>query len=484
MVEKYFSLGGETMTELDGDSFWLEASSFVKQHLQPGDQLLAPLKFRPALSPVSYSSTYRQQASEFDWVLIHKGMLSKVDRSFLRQTLQQLHPVFANEVFVIFAKRQLSAGHAAPLHNGHFQAFLSLADPEAQLDAPPKVQSEPSAPSLRRWVRRWLGTERESGQMRAILDCSERIDENSRQVLTLLDRMQALERALGQNGQTRPGSAWIGSKTLLAQMSRQEFYERCRAACQTAYLGEGEILCRVLGTYMLYGDTTDVGILPHLCLNGYWEPWLTLAVLQTLKPGDACLDVGANHGYYALVAAGAVGPTGRVLALEPNFKLAELVRKSLEVNGFNQYAQILPLAASERSGDTVNLVVPHGNTGHASLHINANAADQVMAVQTTTIDELTADWPHVDLIKIDTEGAEAAVWGGMKQTVRRNPEIKIVLEFGSARYPQAQAFLEEILAEGFILRYVDYDAQIKPLSLERCLTERPESYWDLFLSRR
>lgn len=471
------------MTGLDGDSYWIEAGNVVKQHLQPGDRLLAPLKFKPTFSLVfPYSDTYSQQPTDFDWVLLHKGMLSKVDRGFLRQTLDQLHPVFANEVFVVFAKRSDLAIHPSrPLDAGHFQAFLTEVNPSA----PTSLSAGPqSLTSLRHRIQHWLGAERESGQLKAILDCSERIDQNSRQVMALLERVQGLEKRLGQSGQNRPSSAWIGSKTLLAQMSRQEFYDRCRAACQTAYLGEGEILCRVLGTYMLYGDTTDVGILPHLCLNGYWEPWLTLAILQTLKPGDACLDVGANHGYYALVAAGAVGPTGRVLALEPNFKLAELVRKSLEVNGFSDRAKILPLAASNRSGDTVNLVVPHGNTGHASLHINAAAADQVMAVQTTTIDELTADWPRVDVIKIDTEGAEAAVWEGMQQTIERHPEIKIVLEFGSARYPQAQAFLEAILAAGFLLRYVDHDAQIKPLSLERCLTERPESYWDLFLSRR
>ncbi len=450
------------MTELERD-FWQEATRFVKQHIQPGERLLAPLKLKASFPQVSpYRATYCQQPHEFDWLLFHKGMLSKIDRRFLRQTLEQLHPVFANEVFVIFTQRDELIG-LSTLDARHFQAFLQEIDPAGQQSG-----------GLRHRIRGWLGTEGQAGQMKAILDCSERVDQTNRQMQSLLDRVQRLEKLLTTSSGLAKSSA---------QLSKQDFQRLCRASCQTAYLGEGIMLCRVLGQYLLYADSQDVGIVPHLCMNGFWETWMTLAVTRLLQPGWHCLDVGANHGYYTLLMAGAVGATGRVLALEPNFKLAELVRKSIEVNGFNNCAEVMPLAAAHQSGEMVNLIVPHGNTGHASLHINAAPADQVMAVQTVTIDDLTADWPQVDLIKIDTEGAEQAVWGGMKQTIRRNPEIKIALEFGSARYPKAQEFLEAIQSEGFNLRYIDHDAQLQPLSIQRCLTERPESYWDLFLSR-
>jgi FkbM family methyltransferase len=477
------------MTGSGEDSFWLEAKDFVNQYLQPGDRLLAPAKFKSAFSLVSvYGASYSQNAAQFEWVLFHKGMMGKIERGFLRQTLDQLHPVFANEVFVIFAKRADLPGQL--LNTNHLQAFLNEVDPRTRLATAAAKSSGSSGRlrTVRRRIRNWLGTDSEvqSSQLEAILDCTERIDYNTRQTQVVLNRVEALEKVVDQvlPGANRPTSAWMSSKTLLAQMSRQEFYDLCRAACQTAYLGNGEILCRILATYLLYGDTTDVGILPHLCLNGYWEPWLTLAMLQAVRPGWACLDIGANHGYYALVLAGAVGPQGRVLALEPNFKLAEMVRKSLEVNGFNDRAQIKALAASAQAGDTVKLVVPNGNTGHASIHRDPTATDQVMEVETVTIDALTADWERVDLIKIDTEGAEEGIWQGMKETIRRNPNINIVLEFGSARYADAKTFLEEIQAEGFRLRYVDYDARVKEISVERCLTERLESYWDLFLSRR
>jgi FkbM family methyltransferase len=163
--------------------------------------------------------------------------------------------------------------------------------------------------------------------------------------------------------------------------------------------------------------------------------------------------------------------------------LAELVRRTLELNGFNDRALTLAKAVSDQPGQIVQLVVPQGNTGHASIRDHASATDEIMEVETVSVDQLTAEWPQVDFIKIDVEGAEEAVWQGMRETIRRNKDIVIVLEFGPTRYVNPKAFLEAILAEGFILRYIDYDTQPKEISIDRCLSERQSDYWDLFLSR-
>jgi FkbM family methyltransferase len=193
-------------------------------------------------------------------------------------------------------------------------------------------------------------------------------------------------------------------------MSLEELRSTCRSACQTAYLGENVILCRVLANYLLYGDTRDLGIVPHLCLNGFWEPWVTLSMMRTLKPAWYCLDVGANHGYYSVVMSSIVGASGRVIALEPNHRLADMVRKTLELNGFNDRATVMSNAVSSKSGEIVKLTIPPGHTGHASIKHIARDTDEVMEVETVTIDELTAEWPEVNLVKVDVEGAEEFVW--------------------------------------------------------------------------
>src|SRR5438034_3106477 len=85
-----------------------------------------------------------------------------------------------------------------------------------------------------------------------------------------------------------------------------------RQASRAVYLGDGAVLCRVLDKYLIYADSQETGITPHLCLDGYWESWITVVLARTLRRGWHCLDVGANHGYYTLIMADAVGQEGRV----------------------------------------------------------------------------------------------------------------------------------------------------------------------------
>ena len=76
-----------------------------------------------------------------------------------------------------------------------------------------------------------------------------------------------------------------------------------RALCQTAYLGDHEALCRVLGRYKIYVDTRDIGIASHLMLEGYWEMWVTQAMMRMVRRGSVVADIGANLGYFTLLLA-------------------------------------------------------------------------------------------------------------------------------------------------------------------------------------
>lgn len=88
------------------DVQWLTTTNFVKQHLQPGERVLAPPKLRSVFPKCyAYSNAAELAANQFQWVLVHKGKLAAIDSSFLKQTAQQLQPVFANAVFVVFSSR-------------------------------------------------------------------------------------------------------------------------------------------------------------------------------------------------------------------------------------------------------------------------------------------------------------------------------------------------------------------------------------------
>ena len=156
-----------------------------------------------------------------------------------------------------------------------------------------------------------------------------------------------------------------------------------RSYSQTVHLNDRFILCRVLGKYMVYVDPDDIDITPHLCLNGYWEPWITLIIAREVQRGWHCIDVGANLGYYTLIMADAVEADGRVLAIEPNPRLAELLKFTLEVNGFQRHTTVLQKAVSTAETCGVNLVIPPHRVGHATICREETLSDTCVAVETT-----------------------------------------------------------------------------------------------------
>ena len=201
---------------------------------------------------------------------------------------------------------------------------------------------------------------------------------------------------------------------MLEAVSRQE--------SRALYLGEQTVLCRVLGKYLLYADGQETGITPHLCMAGYWESWITVAIARILRPGWHCLDVGANHGYYTLIMADAAGREGRVIPVEPTPRLADLLRQTLDVNGFPSVT-VAATAASDTDGETLQLVVPARRSMNALSPRSQAPPTTLSEVKTVTVDTLTRDWSRVDLIKIDVEGAEEGVWKGMQQTIVQNPGL-------------------------------------------------------------
>jgi FkbM family methyltransferase len=248
------------------------------------------------------------------------------------------------------------------------------------------------------------------------------------------------------------------------------------------YLGDETVLCRVLGKYLMYVDALETGIAPHLCLDGYWESWITVALSRTLRRDWHCLDIGANHGYYTMVMADAVGPGGRVAPIEPTPRLAHLLRQTLDVNGF-PHVNVEQKAASDADGNTLQLVIPRHRSLNARVSDVAGPDDSAVDVGSVTVDTLTSEWPRVDLIKIDVEGAEEAVWRGMERTIAANPKLVVILEFNSARYEDPRGFLNAIQQAGFPLRYIDLSSEAVDVSVKQLLTTRIGEDWMLYLAR-
>lgn len=258
-----------------------------------------------------------------------------------------------------------------------------------------------------------------------------------------------------------------------------------RARCATAYLHGTDALCWALGRYRMVVDTADIGLSTFLMLDGFWEMWVTEVIAQAIRPGMSVVDCGANLGYYTLIAADRVGAGGRVHAIEPNPALAERLRRSLVVNGYDQRTTIHEIALSDAARE-VAFRIPadepkNGHITYLAAH-EAAAEPDCIVVPALPLDTLLGD-AAVDFIKIDVEGAEEAVWRGMAGIFARGRPMTIFLEFASIRYPDAAGFLAEIAAHGFSLAVIELSGEWRTIDAATLLA-RPGTIDQMLLLRR
>jgi FkbM family methyltransferase len=196
-----------------------------------------------------------------------------------------------------------------------------------------------------------------------------------------------------------------------------------------------------VGTMLVHAH--DVVISPMLEQEGRWEPDEAAWLRAVLTPGATVVDCGANIGYFSLLAAGIVGAAGRVIALEPEPANLRLLRANLWRNGADNVT-VVPAAASDARGLLALRFNRDNNTGDHQVHAEATAGDTL--VPALTIDELVAG-ERVDVVKIDTQGADDAVVRGLRATIGANPDIKVLIEFWLEGMADRGLTPERVLAE-------------------------------------
>ena len=169
-----------------------------------------------------------------------------------------------------------------------------------------------------------------------------------------------------------------------------------------------------------------------LLLEGVWEPKTTRYVCDALSPGAVFLDIGANAGYFSLLASRCVGESGRVLAVEPNPAMVKQLRQNKERNCLTNIA--ITEAACSDSVEVLDLYIGNPyNTGNSSLSRDNLAWTKSVKVTCTTVDLLVEKYGlhRVDLVKIDVEGAELQVLRGMSTTLK-HLRPKIITELSAS----------------------------------------------------
>jgi FkbM family methyltransferase len=195
----------------------------------------------------------------------------------------------------------------------------------------------------------------------------------------------------------------------------------------------------MVGSTPLVLDVTEFTASSLFFGNVPYEPKTTAYIRQRLRPGHVFADVGANHGYFTMLAAALVGARGRVFAFEPNPPVFEQLQRHVRLNEFEDRVVLVKQALSDTAADAARFFVSQaaGNSGLSSLMPAASmfgsgglSPDCTIHVSTGTFDRWLAasGADHVDLVKIDTEGAEAHVVRGMEHALQSGRIGAVVCE--------------------------------------------------------
>jgi len=263
---------------------------------------------------------------------------------------------------------------------------------------------------------------------------------------------------------------------------------------QAIYLGNQTLLTETFFGRKIYLDASDVSLTPHIIWDGRWEPWVTSFFQREIKPGHVFVDIGANCGFFSVLAADLVGPDGAVIALEPQARLARLVRNSMHVNGFDRFARCIPVAVGEKA-ETARLAKSDFLSGSASLVGLRYSEDSSETVTVEPLTQILEQAEHLlqralppDVIKIDAEGYEWMIWNGARDLFARCPRLVICMEFSPMRYLELEqspiAFLQAIMADGFSISRLDQKSREHPVSESEMETiADPSGQTDLILRK-
>ncbi len=153
--------------------------------------------------------------------------------------------------------------------------------------------------------------------------------------------------------------------------------------------------------------------------SGIWEPETTRLVNDLVKPGMKVLAVGANFGYFAMLIAKQVGPTGHVWAFEPTSKYREQLTWHVKTNNLGDRVTIVPfgLSDSHKTG-TIDLT-PQSASMHYAPNITRVGSEEI---DLKPLDEVTRELgvDRIDFVSMDIDGHEEAFLKGAKSTLTQH----------------------------------------------------------------
>jgi FkbM family methyltransferase len=216
------------------------------------------------------------------------------------------------------------------------------------------------------------------------------------------------------------------------------------------------------------GTTLDI-LQQHIYYFGVWEPILTRFIQTRLRPGDTFIDVGANVGYFSMLASVLVGQEGYVAAIEASPTICRLLERGVRRNRLANVEVINAVAAADHGSQMVFLGPP-SHTGltavrgqpHLTPETEVRAEPLGMLVGVEAL-------RRARLIKIDVEGAEDAVIEGLSSDLGTlSPSAEIAIEVHPGKHESLFATLHHAGFHAYQLE-IDYS----PLRYRQRAAPRP-----------
>lgn len=229
---------------------------------------------------------------------------------------------------------------------------------------------------------------------------------------------------------------------------------------------ENKILIHDFGKFKMALSNDDTDISPQIKKFGWYEDekFETIVFKKHLKKSMSVLDLGANIGFYSLLARSVIGENGRVFSFEPFPENITLLRKSIRENHFTNVFTS-QTAVSDKSGTSVLYLSPDACSEHSMLDLDFksdNNYKKSIRVKMISVDDYFEKNDldtKIDFIKMDIEGSESRALNGMKKTLSENPTITMMTEFWPNGFKKdkkdPQEFLEELSDIGFELYHIN-----------------------------
>lgn len=217
---------------------------------------------------------------------------------------------------------------------------------------------------------------------------------------------------------------------------------------------------------LLYPD--DDVMAPIVSEKGHWDAEEGNLLRSLLRDGSTFLDIGAHVGYFSIMAAREVGPSGLVISVEPARSNYALLLANLFRHGVTNAEPIN--AAAWRDVGRLNLVRSPYNSG--DHRIASRVAGHTEAVQAVALDKVLPSTASVDVLKIDIQGRDHVAMEGMTNTIQRSRPVVLVefwphgiRDFGD----DPTDVLDFYRQHGFLIRVLE-DGQVDGHSNESIIT--------------